>query len=1457
MRHVVSLAVVLCLAAGSLSAATLVPMSDAELLGRSRLVVVGTVIDSVARETAGRDIYTDSRLRIEEVIKGQISTGTVTVTELGGMANGHGIAVPGSASYQPGTRVLAFLRQRDDGTYFTASMSLGKYRFVQREGVEILVRDADGVEVDDVNAFAARPAGEFVQYMRDGAPATSRVPMRIESDAAREHTPVAEGNPEDYAFVDGKPLRWNCPSACTVSWTVGSPQQGTVDTPTAVQNAMAAWTDESHAWISLGISGLNNHTDHTNDDINDIIFNSNDNVGVCDAGVGCGIIYHNGVPHTFRGAANNFYSIVSTDIIIRPVNFTQAFFEGVLTHELGHGIGFKHAPASGKIMSAAPPSGAFLRDYDIEAVAEVYGNGLPCVAPSITNTTGAGTIFSGQTRTLSVTASGTTPFTYQWYRGDSGDTSAPVGTNSSSFTTPPLTAATSYWVKVSGCTPAVSANSGTITVNVDECPSPEITTQPQNKNIATNTSTTLTVAAQGGSPFSYQWYRGNSGNTANPVGNSSPSFTTPQLTQTTSYWVRVTNTCGLVAISDTATVQVQACPTPAFTTQPASPTIAPNATVTLTVATSSTGAVTYQWFRGLVGDTANPVGTNSASFTTPALTQTTNYWVRATNSCGPANSAQATVTVGVECAPLAVTSLPIAVDATIGTGVTINVTVSGTGPFTYQWYQGESGDVSTPVAGATNTALALDPFVATGQRRYWVKITDSCQHTLNSATVVITVGCGTLSAPVISAPSISHFSSGYNVSWTGNLVQTQTFELQEARDLAFTTALKTFLVTGELSHHVDAHLEITADTRFYYRVRGISSCTQQPTAYSTTTSTILTAPQASNSNEFSISVPQDAAQPFTQPYLVPGFGQTATAGDTFSIATDAPWLTVFPQSGALSAGGTTVQFTVNPALLGIGSSTGTIVVTRTQPSSGKGGPKTNGTGGLTLPFTVSKVTPVTPSPRDPNAPPGTLIVPAIAHADGIGTRFQSDVRIVNASGEPISYELSFTPSQTNGTEVGKQLPLTIEANETKGLDDLVKAWFGAGLLGEAGLGTLEIRPLNGANPTATFASSRTYAIDSTSVSDNANCQIVRCTLGQFIPALGLDKFVGNIANNSLGRISLQQISNSLDATGFRTNLGFVEGSGTSATMLLTLRDGANNILNQVQKTLPPYGHEQTTLAAVFGNVAVSNARVEVEVISAGGKVSSYASVVDNATKDPLLVFPVQAQKVTAQHYVVPGVAEINNGPSSNFHTDMRIYNAAQTPATFALSYFPGFGATRPTDISVTLNPGEVRAIDNVIPELWHLSATGGAVALDAPGNASLVVTARTFSRNADGGTYGQFIPGVTAADGVGAGDRALELLQLEQSDQYRTNLGLVEVTGNPVTVEIVGQTGNKLTARTEATLSGNEFRQIGLIFQQLGFQGASYTGRISVKVISGNGRVAAYGSVVDNKTVDPTYVPAQ
>ena len=89
---------------------------------------------------------------------------------------------------------------------------------------------------------------------------------------------------------------------------------------------------------------------------------------------------------------------------------------------------------------------------------------------------------------------------------------------------------------------------------------------------------------------------------------------------------------------------------PTIATQPQDTTIANGATATLTVDATGTGPLTYQWYTGVAGDTGNPVGTNASSFTTPALTTTTSYWVRVTGPGGSVDSRTATVTVGTAAA---------------------------------------------------------------------------------------------------------------------------------------------------------------------------------------------------------------------------------------------------------------------------------------------------------------------------------------------------------------------------------------------------------------------------------------------------------------------------------------------------------------------------------------------------------------------------------------------------------------------------------------------------------------------------------------------------------------------------------------------------------------------------------------------------------------------------------------
>jgi sulfatase modifying factor 1 len=100
---------------------------------------------------------------------------------------------------------------------------------------------------------------------------------------------------------------------------------------------------------------------------------------------------------------------------------------------------------------------------------------------------------------------------------------------------------------------------------------------------------------------------------------------------------------------------------PAINTQPASTSINSGSTATLSVVASGTAPLTYQWYQGSVGTTTTPVGTSSASFTTPALTATTAYWVRVSNAAGGVNSALATVTVAAVTTPTGFALIPAGV----------------------------------------------------------------------------------------------------------------------------------------------------------------------------------------------------------------------------------------------------------------------------------------------------------------------------------------------------------------------------------------------------------------------------------------------------------------------------------------------------------------------------------------------------------------------------------------------------------------------------------------------------------------------------------------------------------------------------------------------------------------------------------------------------------------------------
>jgi hypothetical protein len=620
-------------------------------------------------------------------------------------------------------------------------------------------------------------------------------------------------------------------------------------------------------------------------------------------------------------------------------------------------------------------------------------------------------------------------------------------------------------------------------------------------------------------------------------------------------------------------------------------------------------------------------------------------------------------------------------------------------------------------------------------------------------------------------------------------------------------------------------------------VRAVS-CSNQPGVFSAVARTTVAAALPPTSAEFEIVAPLGTTAPLTQQVFIPNPGGVSS----FAVTVDQPWLTVAPSSGPISGTGVTVTVTAQPRELPVGATTATLSVTYTPAGKSAVSPATT-----TIPVSVTLVTPVSTGGKS-SPPANALLIPAVARVSG-GAEFQSDVRLTNRNSGPLDYELLFTPSNTNGLQQGRKTTIRVTQGQTVALDNIVKNFFGYAAPGDSIGGALEIRPLKSSGKLS-FASSRTYATTAAG------------TLGQFIPGIPITSFIGaqlglpgaSPGAEGSGTISLQQVA--VNST-FRTNIGLVEGGGESASGRIRVLRASGQLVKEVPFNLQPSEHQQFALGDRIDGATIDDGRVEIVLDSETGLVSGYASVIDNATADPFLVAPIQPSTISSRRYVLPGVAAFDPPVGANFFTDIRIYNAGVAATTVQMKFValpgqPGGGTTR----SVSIPAGEVRAFNNVLVSQFGLGATGGALVIDTPSETSLVITGRTYSRAA-AGSYGQFIPAITSAQGTGLGERALEILQVEQSGQFRSNIGLVELTGNPVTVRIrTTFPDSRVASVVEQSLAGNEVKQLNQFLGSLNV-GQVYNGRISVEVIGGSGRVATYGSVVDNRTQDPTYVPGQ
>ncbi|ATC63731.1 hypothetical protein CMV30_07065 [Nibricoccus aquaticus] len=140
---------------------------------------------------------------------------------------------------------------------------------------------------------------------------------------------------------------------------------------------------------------------------------------------------------------------------------------------------------------------------DVTSSAAVLTVNTPAVAPSITTHPAGQTVNAGASASFSVVASGTAPLTYQWKKdgADIGGATGATYTIASTVTGD----SGSYTVVVTNSVNSATSNAAVLTVNSGAGSAPTITTQPMSRNIVAGSDVTLTVAATGTGPFTYQW----------------------------------------------------------------------------------------------------------------------------------------------------------------------------------------------------------------------------------------------------------------------------------------------------------------------------------------------------------------------------------------------------------------------------------------------------------------------------------------------------------------------------------------------------------------------------------------------------------------------------------------------------------------------------------------------------------------------------------------------------------------------------------------------------------------------------------------------------------------------------------------------------------------------------------------------------------------------------------------
>ena len=432
-----------------------------------------------------------------------------------------------------------------------------------------------------------------------------------------------------------------------------------------------------------------------------------------------------------------------------------------------------------------------------------------------------------------------------------------------------------------------------------------------------------------------------------------------------------------------------------------------------------------------------------------------------------------------------------------------------------------------------------------------------------------------------------------------------------------------------------------------------------------------------------------------------------------------------------------------------------------------------------------------------------------------------------------------------GGATGNQKSTSLPAvgNTSVALADVVKNVFSS----DAQVGSLQIRSV-----------SAKKLLVNTNIFNSSN---PAGTYGTSIPTFRSDRAA--FAGDRLVLSGIRQDS------GAHTNFFIQETAGAGVTVQTEFLSAAGASLGTRSDTVNPFALSQINSPAPTGTIAA----IMTNTSSGNGAFLAYATPVDNVSGDNWSVADWSRQfGYSGDDPVIIPVAGVLNGANNTFfRTDVTITNTGTASASGMLEFFPRSGA--PVIKTISLGGRQSTTLNDVIGTFFGSPNGSVGYLLFTPTVGAFALTNRTYTTAAGStGTFGSAAP-VLAAGGMlktgslraigSLSDSAHATTVAATPATFRTNIGMVETSGNAATVRVTltfsYPSGGKLqasgTAFKDYALGPNQFIQVNAAVSDI--LGASRDSlgdlrglEFDFQVISGTGAVAVYASSVDNGTGD-------